>query len=160
MIEYSPHHIALLFGDFHDDALEHYLSPEEYNEYYDSDFRNTDTALYWLERLVGSIETYNAEYRGYNLYKESLRQIITSNGVIPINACFPGIDDVDTVNIDIEKWYIECYYLFLFVLWDYLFNEEYQPADLSEYRERIDYEFVHFPRKPELWKEEKYKDGV
>ena len=155
MIEYTSYHIALLFGDFHDDALEHYLSSEEYNEYYDSDFRNTDTALYWLEKLVGSIETYNAEYRGYNLYKESLRQIITSNGVILIDACFPGIEYIE----DMDEWR-KTYQQFLFVLWDYLFDEEYQPADLSQYRQRIDYEFVHFPHRPELWKEAKYKDGV
>ncbi len=49
------------------------------------------------------------------------------------------------------------FFNFLLILWDEWFHEPFIPANLSQYRERIDREFVEFPHMPELWGKPKYK---
>lgn len=46
MIDFSPYHIASLLNNFNDDVLEHFLSPSEYEQYYNSDLKDHDIAKY------------------------------------------------------------------------------------------------------------------
>ena len=94
--EYSPRHIANKLFDLTDDALEHYLSAEEYENYYDADFTDKDQLEKWLCKLIIKKERIYNE--GYELYKTSLRQIIESNRAIPINAHLPGIEKIEILN--------------------------------------------------------------
>lgn len=149
--EYSPRHIANKLFDLTDDALEHYLSAEEYENYYDADFTDKDQLEKWLCKLIIKKERIYNE--GYELYKTSLRQIIESNRAIPINAYLPGIEEIEILN-DQRIAYKE----FLLNLWSYLFDEDYVAINGLTYIERIDEEFVNFPHLPEKWKTPKYRE--
>ena len=150
MIDYSPKVIARVLDVFEDDYLEHILSKKEYEDYYDSDMTKTDIAIKWISRLIipQPIKTSDGD-----VYKESLRQIITSNMSAGANIHLAGIDDID----DIDAWSVE-YRKFLLILWDYMFHEPFVAADLSKYRERIDEGFVNRPWMPETWGSPEYKE--
>ena len=150
--EYSPYHIANKLFNFTEDPLEHYLSEQEYEDYDNADFRDKEQLEKWLHRLLTKEDRiYN---KGYELYKTSLRQIIESNGVIPMDTYLPGIDHNEEVE-DYNKAYKE----FLLYLWSYLFDEDYVAIDGLTYIERVDEEFVNFPHMPELWKTPRYKEN-
>ncbi|MGP4733954.1 MULTISPECIES: hypothetical protein [unclassified Psychrobacter] len=146
VLEYSPYHVANLLFALTDDSLEHHLK-EEYEDYYDADFKDQEQLLKWLNRLLYKIDKETNQ--GYKLYKTSLRKIIHSNETVPIDIYLPGIEEVD-------DWYV-AYNKFLLNLWSYLFDEDYVAIDGLTYIERIDEEFVNFPHMPELWKTPRYK---
>ena len=147
-LEYSPYHVANLLFALTDDSLEHHLK-EEYEDYYDADFKDEEQLSKWLHRLLYKIDKETNQ--GYELYKTSLRKIIYSNESVPIDIYLPGIEEVD-------NWYV-AYNKFLLNLWSYLFDEDYVAIDGLTYIERIDEEFVNFPHMPELWKTPRYKGG-
>lgn len=149
MKEYNLFHIDVLFCDFADVALEHYLTKVEYDQYYNSDFKDRKVALYWLDRFIQHPEKNSLEYE---LLKRSLGVIITSKRYISNESIFPGIDDgVISDKEEIKQWYIDVYQPFLLFVWDYLFDEPYEPVDLSQYIERTDEGFMNHPGTPELW---------
>ncbi len=148
VLEYSPYHVANLLFALTDDSLEHHLK-EEYEDYYDADFKDQEQLLKWLNRLLYKIDKETNQ--GYELYKTSLRKIIYSNETVPIDIYLPGIEEVD-------DWHV-AYNKFLLNLWSYLFDEDYVALDGLTYIERIDEEFVNFPHMPELWKTPRYKGG-
>lgn len=147
-LEYSPYHVSNLLFALTDGSLEHHLK-EEYEDYYDADFKDEEQLSKWLHRLLYKIDKETNQ--GYELYKTSLRKIIHSNETVPIDIYLPGIEEVD-------DWYI-VYNRFLLNLWSYLFDEDYVAIDGLKYIERIDEEFVNFPHMPELWKTPRYKGG-
>ena len=146
VLEYSPYHVSNLLFALTDDSLEHHLK-EEYEDYYDADFKDEEQLLKWLNRLLYKIDKETNQ--GYKLYKTSLRKIIHSNETVPIDIYLPGIEEAD-------DWYV-AYNKFLLNLWSYLFDEDYVAIDGLTYIERIDEEFVNFPHMPELWKTPRYK---
>lgn len=149
VLEYSPYHVANLLFALTDDSLEHHLK-EEYEDYYDADFKDEEQLLKWLNRLLYKIDKETNQ--GYELYKTNLRKIIHSNETVPIDIYLPGIEDIEKM----DDWRI-AYNEFLLNLWSYLFDEDYVAIDGLTYIERIDEEFVNFPHMPELWKTPRYK---
>lgn len=148
--EYSPYHISSLLFDLTDDALEHYLSEKEYEDYYNADFKDEEQLSKWLHKLLYRIDKDTNQ--GYELYKTSLRKIINSKETIPIDIYLPGIEDIEKM----DDWRI-AYNKFLLNLWSYLFDEDYVAIDGLKYIERVDEDFVNFPHMPERWGTPKYK---
>lgn len=148
VLEYSPYHVANLLFALTDDSLENHLK-DEYEDYYDADFKDEEQLSKWLHKLLYKID--KERNQGYELYKTSLRKIIHSNETVPIDIYLPGIEEVDDWHVTYNK--------FLLNLWSYLFDEDYVAIDGLTYIERIDEEFVNFPHMPELWKTPRYKGG-
>lgn len=149
MIEYSPFHIVSLLDGLTNDYLERCITKKYYDFYYASNFQDQEQILFWLNKLVQKPEPNS---RKYQLVQESLRQIISSKSVILEDIVLPGIEQIE----NIDEWFV-AYQAFLFALWGYLFDEPYEPADLSKYIERVDMEFINMPNNPEQWKEAVYK---
>jgi len=59
---------------------------------------------------------------------------------------------------DLNQWKA-LYKRFLLILWDERYHEKFEPANLSEYRVRTDFEFVNFPHVPEMWKQAQYAEN-
>ncbi|WP_147285091.1 hypothetical protein [Moraxella ovis] len=94
------------------------------------------------------------------IYKEGLRYAITKDGYLNADVWLPGIDYVPIEGVHNEthsQEFDRLYKNFLLILWGKWFNEPFVEADLSNYRVRIDDEFVRFPHMPKLWKESIYK---
>lgn len=138
------------------DTLEHYQEDEEY---FALDFSKEKDARYAIRKWLKQSDWSDIPRK--NLYRETLRYIITSGKGLEADIWLPGIDDENeypsTDQEDFNSWK-KNYKNFLLILWDEWFHERFVPADLSQYRERIDDEFVQFPHMPELWKKPIYKD--
>ena len=154
MFDVNPEIIErALEGAWHSETLEHY---QEEDEYYSLDLSSEKDARYAINRwlLVGWRNNEKP------IYKESLRYAITKDGYLNADVWLPGIDYVPVEGVHNEthsQEFDRLYKNFLLILWDEWFNEPFVEADLSNYRVRIDDEFVRFPHMPELWKEPIYK---
>ena len=155
MIDVNPGIIArTLQGAWYSETLEHY---QEEEEYYSLDFTNENDIRYAIRKWLSG-GWYNDAHE--MLCKESLRYAITKDGCLHANVWLPNIDDEfetpDEYKKDLNQWKV-LYKQFLLILWDEWFHEPFVPADLSQYRVRIDSEFVNFPHMPELWKSPTYE---
>ncbi|MEB5477664.1 hypothetical protein [Acinetobacter pollinis] len=163
MIDVSPQHIEnLIESCWHPDVLEYY---KDENEFYSLDFSNINHIEYAINKWLGVSKWRSLEEE--KQYKEDLRYCITKKKWVLGNAFLNKIDNtlpnLRKPVIDNKYWNDwdndeKNFFLLLLMLWEKWFNEPFSPADLSQYRERIDEEFVNFPHMPEFWNEAKYKD--
>lgn len=155
MTDVNPYIVGrLLHSSWGSSALEHY---QEEDDYYSLDLSNEKDARYAINRwLSGSWRNKTEE----SVYKESLRYAITKKIGLEGGPWLPNIDNApEKPNVpreNLDEWW-ELYHQFLLILWDEWFHEPFVEADLSNYRVRVDNEFVWFPHMPELWKEPIYE---
>lgn len=146
--------MKMIENSWYQDTLEYY---GEYDDFYSLDFTQDKDVRYAINRWL-SMGWKNTLYQ--NLMKESLRYMIMTNDFGSGYVWLPNIDnDPETPNIareDYSEWE-RLYKKFLLILWDEWFYEPFIEADLSNYKVRIDDEFVRFPHMPELWKEPIYE---
>lgn len=147
--------MRVIENSWYQDTLEYY---DEYDDFYSLDFTQEKDIRYAIKRWL-SMEWENTLYQ--NLMKENLRYMIMTNDFGSGYIWLPNIDDdPKTPNIareDYSEWE-RLYKNFLLILWDEWFQEPFVETDLSNYRVRIDDEFIRFPHMPELWKNPIYKD--
>lgn len=146
--------MCMLEGVWEQNTLEHY---GEYDDFYSLDFMQEKDMRYAINRWL-SIEWENALHK--NLIKENLRYMIMTDNFGSGYVWLPNIDNApatpNTSRGNYEEWK-RLYKNFLLILWDEWFHEPFVEADLSNYRVRVDNEFVWFPHMPELWKEPIYE---
>lgn len=146
--------MRIIENSWHQDTLEYY---GEYDDFYSLDFTREKDIRYAINRWL-SIRWEDTLYK--NLIKENLRYMIMTYDFGSGYVWLPNIDnDLETPNIAREnhaEWE-RLYKNFLLILWDEWFHEPFVEADLSNYRIRVDDEFVRFPHMPELWKNPIYK---
>jgi len=159
MIDVNPEIVAKsLRSAWHSETLEHY---QEEDEYYSLDFTNEKDVRYAIKKwLTGGPGWRNKSEE--SVYKESLRYAITKNGYLDADVWLPNIDNApetpNTPREDLNEWKA-LYKRFLLILWDERYHEKFEPANLSEYRVRTDFEFVNFPHVPEMWKQAQYAES-
>lgn len=88
--------------------------------------------------------------------KEACRYLLTKN-IAFSGVWLPGIEGTDHSPEAMEIYNRESQ-AFHLLLWSELFpGEPYVPADLSQYRQRVDHEFAWFPDFPEKWGVPEYR---
>ncbi|WP_373359053.1 hypothetical protein ACEN3H_08690 [Acinetobacter lactucae] len=165
MIDVSPEHIErIIEGAWHPDTVEFYNFE---NEFYCLDFSKEEDARYAINKWLSIDKWHSIE--SMLQHKEDLRYCITKKkyplGNVDLNNLDGDATHVQKPNISNEYWdswdgwdsWDKNFFNFLLILWDEWFHEPFIPANLSQYRERIDREFVEFPHMPELWRKPKYK---
>lgn len=137
---------------WHSETLEHY---QDDKEYYALDFSKEEDVRFAIKKWLNNEDINSCSWRKSEkpIYKESLRYAITKDGYLNADVWLPGIDDIEG---DFEQ-FKNLYKNLLLILWDEWFHEPFVEADLSNYKVRVDNEFVRFPHMPELWKEPIYK---
>jgi hypothetical protein len=156
MIDINLHHAAMVMSPFEEEFAEHYGYEAELNAL---NLTEENDALFairkWLlhDRNPHFKETQVGRYQR----KEACRYCLTRQ-LGWANVWLPGIDgDENFKQHSMEHWKREMQKFYL-LLWSELFPDDpYQPADLSQYRQRVDDNFVNFPHMPELWGEPIYK---
>lgn len=145
MIDVSLQHISkAIDGAFDSTKLEYY---DDFDEFSSLNLIETQDAIYAIRKWLKG--QWRSEQQRKQ-YQESLRYCLTTKKIPPYTAWLAGIDDVD-INLW-EKYLFD----FLHILWQEWFDEPFTPADLTNYKERIDFEFVNHPWMPEVWKEPIY----
>ncbi|MCE7531223.1 hypothetical protein [Acinetobacter nosocomialis] len=168
MIDVSPEHIERIIEEaWHPDTVEFYNFE---NEFYRLDFSKEEDARYAINKWLSIDKWHSIE--SMLQHKEDLRYCITKKkyplGNVDLNNLDGDATHVQKPNISNEYWdswgawdsWDKNFFNFLLILWDEWFHEPFIPANLSQYRERIDREFVEFPHMPELWGKPKYKVGA
>lgn len=155
MIDISLAHANLMHA-FHSDAVEHYGYADEY---YSLDLTDENQALYAIRKWVVTDHMRDYYLKAEYQIKEAMRYCITT-GLCGGNYWLPGIDYLigdDDDEERMERWILNMRAFFL-LLWKELFpNDPFHEADLTQYRQRVDWNFVHFPHVPEKWGEPEYK---
>lgn len=156
MIDINLHHAAMVMTPFEEEVAEHYCYIDELNGL---DLTREDQARYAIRKWL--LHDLNLHFKdtdaGKSLRKESCRYCLTKE-IGWGNVWLPGIDgDANFKPYSMEHWKREMQKFYL-LLWSELFlGEPYKPAELSQYRQRVDDNFVNFPHMPELWGEPVYK---
>jgi hypothetical protein len=171
MIDINLNHAELLMFPLQEDTAEHYDYLDELNAL---DFKIEEDALYAIRKWL----IPNPEWSAVGMYqlKEVCRYCLIKGypfgsvwlpGISGIGTGFGQPNDVG----DMEKWEILSTKFHL-LLWYELFKEPFVPADLSQYRQRVDDRnfgggddiprvlggFKYHPDSPELWGEPMYED--
>jgi hypothetical protein len=145
MIDINLHHAQLVVDPIDQDVAEHYQYFKELNAL---DFKIEEEALYairnWLlpDRGWSEIGTY--------LRQEACRYRLTKKQAFG-GVWLPGIEGGDFSDVAMATYRIECQKFHL-LLWNELFrNTPFVPADLSQYRQRVDHQFMACPDAPQDW---------
>jgi len=121
------------------------------------DLTDKNQALYAIRKWL-TADT-NADYPAVGCYqlKEACRYCLTKE-IAWASVWLPGIDgDASFKPHDMGHWKREMQKFYL-LLWSELFPADpFKPADVSQYRQRVDENFANFPHMPELWGEPEYK---
>lgn len=156
MIDINPSHAAQTVGGFDEEWLEH---KQEDKEFYSLDLTDRGQALYAIRKwLTSGGNPHQVDLTTYEFQtKEACRYCLTKGKPFG-NVWLPGIDgDSSFKQYSMEHWKKEMLKFHL-LLWTELFPDDpYRPADLSQYRQRVDWNFVHFPHMPDMWGEPEYK---
>jgi hypothetical protein len=156
MIDISLRHADMVMTPFMEEVAEHYQYEADLNSL---DLTRKDQAIYAIKKwLVEELDPhFTVNIFGRFQVKEACRYCLTKE-LGWANVWLPGIDgDENFKQHSMEHWKREMQKFYL-LLWSELFPEDpYQPADLSQYRQRVDDNFVKFPHMPELWGEPIYK---
>lgn len=156
MIDISLNHAAMIMTPLEEEFAEHYKYDAEL---YSLDFTIKKQALYAIRKWL--LPSRNPHFKetetGQNQKKEACRYCLTKE-LGWANVWLPGIDgDANFKQYSMEHWKREMQKFYL-LLWSDLFPDDpYQPADLSQYRQRVDQNFVNFPHMPETWGTPEYK---
>jgi hypothetical protein len=159
MIDINLTHAEKVVSAFKEEIAEHYQYADEL---YKLDFTNNEQALYairkWLMKPINPL--YVETPTGLFQKKEACRYCLTKQ-LGWANVWLPGIDgDANFKGYSMEHWKREMQKFYLLV-WSELFPDDpYKPADLSQYRQRIDENFVQFPHMPESWGAPEYKPWI
>jgi hypothetical protein len=156
MIDINLHHAAMVMTPFDEEVAEHYQYEAELIAL---DLTDRDQALYAIRKwLLNSVNTnFKDTLTGRFQRREACRYCLTKE-LGWANVWLPGIDgDVNFKQHSMEHWVREMQKFYL-LLWNELFPDDpFQPADLTQYRQRVDTNFVNFPHMPELWGDPVYK---
>jgi hypothetical protein len=155
MIDISLQHADLLMSPFREDTAEHFGYAQELDRL---DLRLEAQALYairkWLIPKLGWTSTCTYQV------KEACRYCLTKKMDFG-NVWLPGIADVARVpsSGSSSALYDKESTQFHLLFWNELFpGDPFAPADLSQYRQRVDFNFANFPHMPEIWETPEYKD--
>lgn len=148
MIELTPNQVRCnLLGPFDMDDAEHF---GYYDELFALDFKKKEDAVYaitkWLKPMIDDEAIKWPIF--YEKEKEGLRRLITLNKMPAGRHSVPGFEFADGMTME---EYPKHTANFLRWLWETLYEEPFVPADLSQYRLRIDKPFRDNPTNPELW---------
>lgn len=158
MIDISIAHADRIMISFHPDFAEHYGYEEELNSL---DLRNEAHALYainkWIKPNFKQIKSSDYIFQ----VKEAMRFCITSNKPF-YSHWIPGIDNIllKGSQMTLSDWeeHDRNRQNFQLLIWKELFPDDpFHEADLTQYRQRVDRNFVDFPHMPEKWGEPEYK---
>ena len=154
MIDISTHHAEWPMRGFQEDWLEYKCYDKEF---YALDLKDKYQALYAIRKWLTNERDPHWSPAGVFQIREACRYCLTS-GLGWANVWLPGIDgDADFKQHSAEHWRQEMHKFYL-LLWAELFPETpFEPADLSQYRQRVDRNFVQFPHMPETWGDAEYK---
>lgn len=156
MIDINLKHADMVMTAFKEDVAEHYHYA---SELVSLDLTHKEQALYAIRKwlLVDLNPHFKDTETGKTLRKEACRYCLTKK-LGWANVWLPGIDgDASFKPHDMEHWKREMQKFYL-LLWSELFPDDpFRPADLSQYRQRVDENFANFPHMPELWGEPEYK---
>lgn len=156
MIDINLDHAARCVAGFEEDWLE-YKGWDQ--EFYALDLTDDQQALYAIRNWL--LPSRNPHFKetetGRIQKKEACRYCLTKERAWA-NVWLPGIDgDAHFSPKSMEHWKREMQRFYL-LLWSELFPDDpYKPADLSQYRQRVDQNFVNFPHMPETWAQPEYK---
>lgn len=159
MIDISLDHATWPMRGFQEDWLE-YKGWDK--EFYALDLTKNEQAIYAIQKWLTNEKDENWPEVGTFQIKEACRYCLTAG--LPFgNVWLPGISGIGTgfgqpngVG-DMARW-LKLSTQFHLLLWSELFPDDpYQPADLSQYRQRVDQNFVNFPHMPETWGLPEYK---
>ena len=166
MIDVSVEHIErMIEGAWHPDTVEYYNFEDEF---YNLDFSNEKDVRYAINKWLKVGEWRSEQEK--NQYQADLKYCITKKryplGNVDLNNLDGDASHVHKPNIHNQYWdnwdnwdnWDKNFFNFLLFLWSEWFDEPFVPADLSQYRERIDRKFVTCPWMPELWGEPEYKE--
>ncbi len=158
MIDISLMHAEQCVGGFKEDWLE-YKGWDK--EFYALDLADQRQALYAIRKWLSPGKDARYPESGWYRVKEACRYCLTKD--IPFgDVWLPGISDLYTGNggggtSDVAKGE-QLSRAFHLLLWAEMFPDDpYRPADLGQYRQRVDENFVRFPHMPELWGEPEYR---
>lgn len=155
MIDISMAHADLTYA-FHSDTVEHYGYADEY---YSLDLTDENQALYAIRKWVVTDHMRDYYLKAEYQIKEAMRYCITEGRYMG-DYWLSGIDGLRVDDNDeerMERWILNMRAFFL-LLWKELFpNDPFHEADITQYRQRVDRNFVHFPHMPETWGEPEYK---
>lgn len=117
--------LSRLFFSMHDDTLEYFLSKEDYEDYYSCDLKNYCDFIKWFPVVFNlnseCIKGYSDNNNPINeLYKNSLKFLILSNGFIKEDIYLPSLD-----NIGNDKEFRSEYNIFLIRVYQFLFQEQF-----------------------------------
>lgn len=155
MIDISMAHADLTYA-FHSDTVEHYGYADEY---YSLDLTDENQALYAIRKWVVTDHMRDYYLKAEYQIKEAMRYCITEGRYMG-DYWLSGIDGLRVDDNDekrMERWILNMRTFFL-LLWKELFpNDPFHEADITQYRQRVDRNFVDFPHMPEKWGEPEYK---
>jgi hypothetical protein len=159
MIDINLHHADLVLWPIDQEVAEHHRYLEELNGL---DFTKKEHALYAIRKWLIPDSVTSWSTTGLYQRKEAIRYCF-SKGLIYGKVWLPVISDIATGHGqtggvgDMEKGW-RLFTEFHFFLWSELFKEPFVPADLGQYRQRVDHYFMACPDAPELWGTPEYKD--
>lgn len=148
MIDINLHHAQLVMWPINEEVAEHYSYLEELNSL---DFKDQGQALYAIREWL--LPNRGWSEMGAFLRKEACRYCLTK-GIDFGNVWLPGIADsvASLDNLQSMQIYARESTRFHLLLWNELFpNDPYVPADLRQYRQRVDHKFVACPDAPQDW---------
>ena len=154
MIDICLNHAAWPMRGFQEDWLE-YKGWDK--EFYALDLTQKEQAIYAIQKWLTNEKDESWPEVGTFQIKEACRYCLTKERAWA-NVWLPGIDgDASSKPHSMEHWKREMQ-RFNLLLWSELFPDDpYKPADLGQYRQRVDQNFVNFPHMPETWGTPEYK---
>ena len=154
MIDICLNHAAWPMRGFQEDWLE-YKGWDK--EFYALDLTQKEQAIYAIQKWLTNEKDESWPEVGTFQIKEACRYCLTKERAWA-NIWLPGIDgDASSKPHSMEHWKREMQ-RFNLLLWSELFPDDpYKPADLGQYRQRVDQNFVNFPHMPETWGAPEYK---
>jgi hypothetical protein len=151
MIDINLHHADLVMWPFNEEVAEHYGYLEELSSL---DLKTHEQALYAIRKWL--LPDRGWSEMGTYLRQEAIRYRLTKEQAFG-NVWLPGIDGTDFSDAAMAVYKIE-FRKFHLLLWNELFpNTLFVPADLSQYRQRVDHQFMACPDAPQEWGAPEYK---
>jgi hypothetical protein len=153
MIDINLYHGELMMSPFKEEVAEHYQYLDELMKL---DLKIEEQAVYAIHKWLVLDLDIGWSTTGIYQLKEVCRYLVTRKRDFG-SVWLPGIAGTDHSEEAMKIYGIESQKFHLLV-WRELFQEPFMPADLSQYRQRVDHYFMACPGAPELWGAPEYKD--
>jgi hypothetical protein len=151
VIDINLHHAQLVVDPIDQEVAEHYQYLEELNAL---DFRVEAQALSAVRKWL--LPDRGWSEMGAYLRQEACRYQLTRGQAFG-NVWLPGIEGTDFSDAAMAAYRIESRKFHL-LLWNELFpHTPFVPADLSQYRQRVDHQFMACPDVPHEWGSPQYE---